>query len=837
VPFIRPERFPQVPVAVDPSPVLVPDFEPFATHAGWRAGWTHVRPGSFSASAFSGLFCYDQNQGAAAFYETDGLGNLRVLAEYDDWGTSWTHVVVGKFAQGPYSALLLYDQSAGSAAFYATDGQGGMTLLWEGDWWRTSWTTIVAGHFSSESDYDGVLLYDRSAGFGAFYSTDGQGGLDLLSENDGWRTSWTGIVVGEWGVDRMQWDQDYEPNFADLFFYEGETGYGETYVCDGSGGILQVGGQSGLPVDARVVAGSFGGLYWMPWTNLIFLDPELRHGQVWAGNGYPVRDPPADPVHVHDHRPWRPDANSLQWFPNETLDLVGPGYDVVAPGNFWVADSEDLNFPGGGFTDLAFYRSADGDLDFFLKEPPAASLDLLAGYASATSVRPGELISFHISSNAGPFEVSVYRLGASERHMATLAVAPISPGPHPIPRNAWRDGAAWPAASTVRIPSTWPSGLYVARVRAGALTPGVGGILEARVSGVGGVAPTTTYDVPFVVRSPWPGHTASILVGVPDTTYEAYNYWGGRCLYTGSAGDGVVWVAPYGLLAAPRALRVSFRRGFRSLDQRAGTDHKMQVWEVPFLAWLEQHGIAVDLCAMSDLHHNASLLDGYQLFVSVGHDEYWSQEMRSSVESFVAAGGNAAFLSGNTCYWQVRFEDDGGRMICYKDAALDPIAQSEPARTTVQWPDPPVSNPERKLTGVRDANLFDPETITFPGEPYTVRQYTVTNADHWVFANTGLEDGGVFGLYVRPDGEVRTALGHETDVRGPETPDTFTTLAEMRNNEGAVLATMVIDEGGAETGTVFSAATCDWVLGLNSVEIYQEMSQMTLNILQRLGRS
>ena len=34
--------------------------------------------------------------------------------------------------------------------------------------------------------------------------------------------------------------------------------------------------------------------------------------------------------------------------------------------------------------------------------------------------------------------------------------------------------------------------------------------------------------------------------------------------------------------------------------------------------------------------------------LSVGHDEYWSWEMRDAVEGFVAAGGNVAFFSGNT---------------------------------------------------------------------------------------------------------------------------------------------------------------------------------------------
>ena len=38
----------------------------------------------------------------------------------------------------------------------------------------------------------------------------------------------------------------------------------------------------------------------------------------------------------------------------------------------------------------------------------------------------------------------------------------------------------------------------------------------------------------------------------------------------------------------------------------------------------------------------------YGLYLSIGHDEYWSAPMRDTVEGFIAGGGNAAFLSGNT---------------------------------------------------------------------------------------------------------------------------------------------------------------------------------------------
>ena len=53
--------------------------------------------------------------------------------------------------------------------------------------------------------------------------------------------------------------------------------------------------------------------------------------------------------------------------------------------------------------------------------------------------------------------------------------------------------------------------------------------------------------------------------------------------------------------------------------------------------------------------------------------------MRDTVEGFIARGGNAAFLSGNTAFWQVRIEDDGGdTMVGYKDAARRTTRASAP---------------------------------------------------------------------------------------------------------------------------------------------------------------
>lgn len=112
-------------------------------------------------------------------------------------------------------------------------------------------------------------------------------------------------------------------------------------------------------------------------------------------------------------------------------------------------------------------------------------------------------------------------------------------------------------------------------------------------------------------------------------------------------------------------------------------------WERRFVRWAKARGWRIDVAQSPDLHHDTTTLDGYESVLSVGHDEYWSAQMRDRVESFVADGGHAAFLSGNTAFWQVRLEDDTMVAPKYEAPWTDPVVgtAAEPAMTGM-WSDP-----------------------------------------------------------------------------------------------------------------------------------------------------
>jgi hypothetical protein len=790
------------PWQLPPLQLQPPGLELLHSHGDWRRDWTHIVPGKFSASPYSGLLFYEQSTGVAEFYATDGHGGISLLLHHEGWRQSWTHIVPGFFGPSGFSGLLLYDQAAGFGAFYDTDGHGDIVLLQEHDDWRTSWTMIVPGRFT-EATTTGLLFYEQASGYAESYTTDGAGGIAPLAQHFDWRTSWTQIIAGEF-IDTAGWDV---PPIDDLFFYEGSTGYCETYQSDGQGGIALHASEAELPPATHIVPGSFGG---SGATNLLFYDR--------ATGTATFRDLPYG-----------------NWVPLDAY--VWPeAWDTIVAGNFWMADPEDRLFADGAFTDLLLYAQALGRGDFYLHEPPDPTpIQPFAGYVAGRSNLPGATIDFHVSSQVGRYAIGIHRLGLHDAPMGQVEDLPLAPTPLPIGRNAYRAGAGWPLAGSFAIPESWPSGLYVGRVATPSIVVGGGELPTAyarraaapAITRPGFPFPAASRDIPFVVRAP-AGRRARILFAIADDTYEAYNFWGGRSVYGYGNRGQHTWVYPSSSpYHAPYGLKVSFLRG--TAGNYADYGMKWQRWELPFLRWLDRQSIKVDQCTESDLHLVPGLLDGYRLLVIVGHSEYWSGPMRDQVEGFVRSGGNVAFFAGNVCWWQVRFEDDGQTMVCYKQKELDPASHSPftLASTTVNWLEPYLHRPEMLLTGVRYGGNPAPEDRL---------EFTVENAGHWVFANTGLRNGNGFGLY---DNFTISVVGNETDRQQPDSPANFQRLAFVNDADGNEIATMgmfsPIDGFAEDRGIVFTAPTIDWTLGLSQDGGWNPMDLITRNVLIRLG--
>jgi hypothetical protein len=179
-------------------------------------------------------------------------------------------------------------------------------------------------------------------------------------------------------------------------------------------------------------------------------------------------------------------------------------------------------------------------------------------------------------------------------------------------------------------------------------------------------------------------------------------------------------------------------------------------YERRFVEWAEADGVQFDCAVSSDLDTDPGVVDGYDLVLGVGHDEYWSAGQRATLEEHVHRGGHYVSLSGNTMFWQVRLEDQGRAMVCHKYSAHETdavVGTDAQATMTGMWCDPLVGRPETALLGAGSAyglySRFGAATPRGSGA------FTIYRNDHWMFAGTGLRYGDQLGA---ADGVV----GYET---------------------------------------------------------------------------
>ncbi len=183
-------------------------------------------------------------------------------------------------------------------------------------------------------------------------------------------------------------------------------------------------------------------------------------------------------------------------------------------------------------------------------------------------------------------------------------------------------------------------------------------------------------------------------------------------------------------------------------------------WDYNMVRWLEKNNYDLSYITNIDTHNNIVSLRNAKVFMSHGHDEYWSGKMRNNVEAARDGGTNLAFFSSNTMFWQIRLEPDTlnqvehRTMVCYKDLS-DPISGN---RATVNFRDNPVNNPESRLIGVQ--YVLDP----VDGD------ITVTNADHPIFKGTNLKNGD----------KIEGVLGYEIDGITPDSPHNIEVLATSK---------------------------------------------------------
>jgi hypothetical protein len=367
-----------------------------------------------------------------------------------------------------------------------------------------------------------------------------------------------------------------------------------------------------------------------------FVLPRARRRSLWVGalavvvmaTGLVACNPPKQPAPPPD-RPW-PENQS---FPGPAcLDDPGTTNRVACENTAAGNQASDWDVAGSGDASIQ-------------------------GFATAISVNRGESVHFKIDTDAALYHLEIYRMGfyggagarlvAIQRPSALLQTQPpcgFDPSVNLLDCGNWAESAAW------SVPSDAASGIYFAKL--------------VRDSG-----PIGASHVFFVVRDD--ASTSQVLYQTSDTTWQAYNNYGGVSLYQGDA------------------VKVSYNRPFVTRDVFGGQSWVFNA-EYPMVRWIEANGYDTSYLTGVDADQNGALLTHHTVFMSSGHDEYWSGSQRANVEAAVASGMNLAFFSGNGMYWKTRWEDNDRTLVCYKET-VDKVDPS-PAWTGL-WRDPRFSPP------------------------------------------------------------------------------------------------------------------------------------------------
>lgn len=431
------------------------------------------------------------------------------------------------------------------------------------------------------------------------------------------------------------------------------------------------------------------------------------------------------------------------------------------------------------------------------------------GYTDRISYFPGEDIAFHVSSptSNNSYKLFIYREGGVRELVYTQA------SERPAVVNAELSqaefGYAWETSATIPglVTAGWRSGYYLARLEQ---------------AGVTAPPPLTHLNevVPFIIKPATP--SSEIVVQLATNTWLAYNDRFGRSYYTN-----------------PRTFHTSFHRPMkRYVKWISGvTSETVTDIEGYYLRWLEQNGYQVDVIANSDLVDDAILnINNYRLFISLGHDEYWSTPMRNTLQAFIDAGGNALFWSSDSIYYQTREEDNGDVMLSYKLYEYcqqhDPLFGVNDSLVTTWWAKPPVNNPETKIAG-----------LSYHYGGFGVGGYQVYRTGDWAFQGTGLRNGDVIGVYPDASDDLLAqevdatyyawsgGLPYPTRTGETGTPANFTILGVANDPNSA--PSLMGYYTNAQGATVFHTGTWDWWKGLFLND--PQVVQITHNVLARLS--
>jgi hypothetical protein len=481
----------------------------------------------------------------------------------------------------------------------------------------------------------------------------------------------------------------------------------------------------------------------------------------------------------------------------------------------------------------------------------------IQGFATDMSVNLGETVQFKIKTHSPRYRIDIYRMGwyggAGGRLVQTIQPSVPLPQAQPeclahlpnitsqsttrlVDCGNWKVSASWP------VPKDAVSGIYVARLvreddepeswraegevdmtfQKPASAPhayGAAGFGQLRDA----LKEKRASHIIFIVRDD--AGKSDILFQTSDPTWVAFNRYGGSSLY-GSWPTTMMGGAA-GTTLDTRAFMVSYNR---PITNRQGfVNDEFFNSEYPMVRWLERNGYNVSYFAGVDTDRRGVELREHRIFLSVGHDAFWSEAQRRNIEAASDAGVNLAFFSSSAGFWRSRYQPsgDGNRtpyrtLVSYKETHANGKIDPEKEEWTGTWRDsrefnPQGAKPENAVTGtLHTVGGFRNDQLAVPATYGKLRFWRNTEVAAQKDGDTLLLGKGILGHEldqdidngVRPAGLIRLS---ETTI------DNVAYLQDLGTVYDSGSATHHLTLYRASSGAlVFSAGSAQYSWGLDN---------------------
>jgi len=417
----------------------------------------------------------------------------------------------------------------------------------------------------------------------------------------------------------------------------------------------------------------------------------------------------------------------------------------------------------------------------------------IEGYTNQISYFPMDTIDIYISSVTKQYNLSLIEEAINPNIILTSTQ--LNGSIQNYNECAFSIGCNWKLSKRITIPENAKSGYYSI-------------ILENEKN---------EFKIPLVIKSNMKPEN-KILIIASSNTWHAYNTWGGASFYNCDPIDTCT--------ANPKHAKIlSFNR---PIEHKQYENKGIQRYdghlfgaELGLAHWLQREKYNYSVISDFDLHNNSTVLNGYDIIMLNTHPEYWSANSFDALEAYLNNGGNLCYIGGNGLYWKVELTDD------FIECRLDGGRHITDNGFGGKWRNSNLQRNEEKVLGV---------SYTVAGYK-TYMPYEVINDGHWIFNNTNLKNGDLFGASINN----KYASGHETDKISSLSPANLTLLARGLNNEAKhLIAHPGADlNGGAHMiyydhpggGAVFSTGS---ISSSCSMLIDKQMSTVVSNVINRM---